>query len=179
MVAQRVVAAARREPAQVLGDANTPIKQLVDLANADPRRGEHHATHLARLSLDAIALAVVPNKATLPTRSPRKYRGPHSPQRQFEHRGTAIDVTERVHPAVRRVLAMRPGLSASTSPASTCGSRHSRPLEEQGGVIVEVNAAPGLRMHLEPSVGISRPVGEAIVDMLFPKTKMAAFPSLP
>ena len=44
----------------------------------------------------------------------------------------------------------------------------SRPLEEQGGVIVEVNAAPGLRMHLEPSVGVSRPVGEAIVDTLFP-----------
>ena len=52
----------------------------------------------------------------------------------------------------------------------------SAPLEEQGGVIVEVNAAPGLRMHLEPSVGISRPVGEAIVAMLFPDGENGRIP---
>ncbi len=83
--------------------------------------------------------------------------------------GTAIDVTERVHPAVAACAvdaAKIVGLDVAG--IDVVAQDISRPLTEQGGVIVEVNAAPGLRMHLEPSVGISRPVGEAIVDMLFP-----------
>ena len=81
--------------------------------------------------------------------------------------GTAIDVTERVHPAVAACAvdaAKIVGLDIAG--VDVVAQDISRPLSEQGGVIVEVNAAPGLRMHLEPSVGISRPVGEAIVDAL-------------
>ena len=91
--------------------------------------------------------------------------------------GTAIDVTERVHPAVAAAAvdaAKIVGLDIAG--IDVVAKDISRPLAEQGGVIVEVNAAPGLRMHLEPSVGISRPVGKAIVDALFPAEEQGRIP---
>ena len=83
--------------------------------------------------------------------------------------GTAIDVTERVHPQVAaRAVEAAQVIGLDIAGVDVVATDISAPLEEQGGVIVEVNAAPGLRMHLQPSVGISRPVGEAIVATLFP-----------
>ena len=83
--------------------------------------------------------------------------------------GTAIDVTERVHPLVAaRAIDAAQVIGLDIAGVDIVATDISVPLEEQAGVVVEVNAAPGLRMHLEPSVGISRPVGEAIVDTLFP-----------
>lgn len=170
VVGDRVVAAARREPAQVLGDGVHTIAQLVELVNADPRRGEHHATVLSKIKLDAIALAVLADQGFTPEAVPPA--GTTVLIRRnanLSTGGTAIDVTERVHPAVAACAvdaAKIVGLDIAG--VDVVAQDISRPLNEQGGVIVEVNAAPGLRMHLEPSVGISRPVGEAIVDVLFP-----------
>lgn len=170
VVGDRVVAAARREPAHVMGDGVHTIVELVEQANADPRRGEHHATVLSKIKLDAIALGVLADQGFTPESAP--------PAGQIvlirrnanlSTGGTAIDVTERVHPAVAACAvdaAKIVGLDIAG--VDVVAQDISRPLCEQGGVIVEVNAAPGLRMHLEPSVGISRPVGEAIVDLLIP-----------
>ena len=79
-------------------------------------------------------------------------------------------MTERVHPAGRRPRrrGRRRSIGLDIAGIDVVAADISRPLDEQGGVVVEVNAAPGSRMHLQPSVGISRPVGEAIVDTLFP-----------
>ncbi len=84
--------------------------------------------------------------------------------------GTAEDVTDRVHPdiAARAVEAAR-AVGLDIAGVDIVAVDISRPLEEQRGAIVEVNAGPGLRMHLEPSAGQPRPVGEAIVDSLFPE----------
>ena len=83
--------------------------------------------------------------------------------------GTAIDVTERVHPQVAaRAVDAAQVIGLDIAGVDVVAADISVPLEEQAGVVVEVNAAPGLRMHLEPSAGISRPVGEAIVATLFP-----------
>ena len=91
--------------------------------------------------------------------------------------GTAIDVTERVHPEVAaRAVDAAKIIGLDIAGIDVVAKDISRPLEEQGGVIVEVNAAPGLRMHLEPSVGVSRPVGEAIVDMLYPEGENGRIP---
>ena len=79
--------------------------------------------------------------------------------------GTAIDVTERVHPAVAaRAIDAARSVGLDIAGIDMLAHDISRPLEEQGGAVVEVNAAPGLRMHLEPSAGIARPVGEARPD---------------
>jgi cyanophycin synthetase len=170
VVGDRVVAAARREPAQVLGDGLHSVAQLVDQANADPRRGEHHATVLSKIKLDAVALAVLADQGLSPEKIPSA--GTTVLIRRnanLSTGGTAIDVTERVHPAVAASAvdaAKMVGLDIAG--VDVVATDISHPLGEQGGVIVEVNAAPGLRMHLQPSVGISRPVGEAIVDILFP-----------
>ena len=97
----RVVAAARREPAQVLGDGIHTVVQLVEQVNADPRRGEHHATVLSKIKLDAVALAVLADQGFTPDSIPPA--GTTVLIRRnanLSTGGTAIDVTERVHPAV-------------------------------------------------------------------------------
>jgi len=171
VVGDRVVAAARREPAHVIGDGIHTVTQLVEQANADPRRGEHHATVLSKIKLDAIALAVLADQGLTPLSVPAA--GAMVLIRRnanLSTGGTAIDVTERVHPAVAAcAVDAAKIIGLDIAGIDVVAQDISRPLAEQGGVIVEVNAAPGLRMHLEPSVGISRPVSEAIVNMLFPE----------
>jgi cyanophycin synthetase len=169
VVGQKLVAAARREPAHVVGDGVHTVTQLVDIVNTDPRRGEHHANVLSKIHIDVIALAVLAEQGFSPESVPpvgtmvliRR-------NANLSTGGTAIDVTDRVHPeaAARAVDAARV-IGLDIAGIDILAHDISRPLEEQGAVVVEVNAAPGLRMHLEPSAGVSRPVGEAIVDMLF------------
>ena len=101
--AGRVVAAARREPAQVLGDGVHTVTEFIEMANTDPRRGEHHATVLSKIKLDAMALAVLADQGFAPDSVPPagaivliRRNG------NLSTGGTAIDVTERVHPASGR-----------------------------------------------------------------------------
>jgi cyanophycin synthetase len=170
VVAGRVVAAARREPAQVLGDGSHSVAELVELANQDPRRGEHHATVLSKIKLDAVALGVLADQGLAPQSVPPagavvliRRNG------NLSTGGTAIDVTERVHPQVAaRAVEAAGVVGLDIAGIDVMANDISIPLEEQGGVVIEVNAAPGLRMHLQPSVGVSRPVGEAILASVYP-----------
>ena len=181
VVGGKVVAAARREPAQVLGDGARTIRELVDAANLDPRRGEHHATVLSKIKLDAVSLGVLADQGYTPDSVPPagtvvliRRNG------NLSTGGTAIDMTERVHPQVAaRAVEAAQVIGLDIAGVDVVTTDISAPLEEQGGVIVEVNASPGLRMHLQPSVGISRPVGEAIVDTLFPTATTGGSPSWP
>ena len=169
VVGERMVAAARREPAQVVGDGVHTVAQLVDIVNSDPRRAEHHSNVLSKIHLDVIALAVLAEQGYSPESVPPAGAVVFIRRNaNLSTGGTAIDVTERVHPDVagRAVDAARV-IGLDIAGIDILAPDISRPLEEQGGIVVEVNAAPGLRMHLEPSVGVSRPVGEAIVATLF------------
>lgn len=178
VVGDRVVAAARREPAQVQGDGVHTISQLIDQVNTDPRRADHHANVLSKIKLDAVGLAVIADQGYTPESVPSA--GSTVLIRRnanLSTGGTAIDVTERVHPAVAAAAidaAKIVGLDIAG--IDIVAQDISRPLNEQGGIIVEVNAAPGLRMHLQPSVGVSRPVGEAIVDLLYPQGENGRIP---
>ena len=178
VVGDRVVAAARREPAQVLGDGAHTVAELVEQVNTDPRRGEHHATVLSKIKLDPIALAVLADQGLAPDSVPAAGRTVLIRRNaNLSTGGTAIDVTERVHPAVAAsAIDAAKTVGLDISGIDVVAQDISRPLNEQGGIVVEVNAAPGLRMHLEPSVGISRPVGEAIVDNLFPAGENGRIP---
>ncbi|SIN78621.1 cyanophycin synthetase [Singulisphaera sp. GP187] len=174
----KVVAASRREPAHVIGDGRQTIAQLVEHVNTDPRRSDHHATALSKIVLDPIALEVLSEQGVTPNSIP------HKDERVLIRRnanlstgGTASDVTDEVHPdvAARSIDAARV-IGLDIAGVDIVALDISRPLEEQGGVVVEVNAGPGLRMHLEPSSGTPRPVGEAIIDMMFPEGENGRIP---
>jgi len=170
VVGERLVAAARRDPAHVTGDGEHTIRELVALVNLDPRRGEGHATALTKIRLDDIALATLTKQGlTAEAIPPSGQRVVLRHNANLSTGGTATDVTEDVHPR----LAAAAVAAAKTVGLHICGvdvvcNTVSQPLEAQSGGIVEVNAAPGLRMHIAPSYGKGQRVGEAIADLLYP-----------
>jgi cyanophycin synthetase len=178
VVGDRLVAAARRDPPQVIGDGERSIAQLVEQINADPLRGEGHGSSLTRIRLDEIALATmaaqnydadsIPEKGVLVTLRNNA---------NLSTGGTATDVTDHVHPE----LAASAVAAAQMVGLDVCGidlvsENVYEPLDKQGGCIVEVNAAPGLRMHLSPSFGKGRAVGDAIIDSMFAEGENGRIP---
>ncbi|HEX7375685.1 MAG TPA: cyanophycin synthetase [Pirellulales bacterium] len=169
IVGGQLVAAARREPAQVRGDGIHTVAELIDHVNIDPRRGNDHATPLTKIKLDPVAMSVLAEQGFLPNSVPSAGT-PVLIRRNgnLSTGGTAADVTELVHPevAARAIEAART-VGLDVAGVDVLAGDISRPLEEQGGAIVEVNAGPGLRMHVEPSSGQARPVGDAILSTMF------------
>lgn len=169
VVADRVVAAARRDPPHVIGDGEHTIHELVEIVNSDPRRGDGHATSLTKIRFDEIAHARLAlqgfEASSVPARGTRVVLRNNA---NLSTGGTATDVTDDVHPelAVRAVAAARMVGLDICGVDIVCDSVV-QPLEAQNGGVVEVNAAPGLRMHLQPSFGKGRAVGEAIVSSMF------------
>ncbi|MRD73691.1 cyanophycin synthetase [Rhodocyclus tenuis] len=169
VVGSKVVAVARRDPPQVIGDGVQTVRQLVDQVNRDPRRGAGHATSLTKIRFDDIALARLAEQGlSADSIPPLGVRVVLRNNANLSTGGTATDVTDDTHPdfGARAVAAAR------TVGLDICGvdivcEGVLRPLEEQGGGVVEVNAAPGLRMHLQPSYGKGRAVGEAIISNMF------------
>jgi cyanophycin synthetase len=169
VVGDRLVAAARRDPPLVIGDGQQTVRQLVDAVNADPRRGEGHATALTKIRLDDIAIARLDQQGLTPDAVPPPgQRVVLRNNANLSTGGTATDVTDEVHPevAARAVAAARMVGLEICGVDVVCGSV-GQPLETQRGGVVEVNAAPGLRMHLAPSFGKPRAVGEAVVERLY------------
>jgi len=169
VVGERMVAAARRAPPQVIGDGEHTIAQLVEQVNRDPLRGDGHATSLTKIRIDAIALATLAAQGYGADSVPAK--GVNVALRNnanLSTGGTATDVTDDVHPDVAaRAVAAAQMIGLDIAGVDMVCENVIRPLEEQGGGIVEVNAAPGLRMHLQPSYGKGRAVGEAIIDSMY------------
>lgn len=170
VIGDRLVAAARRDPPFVIGDGELTVRQLVAKVNEDPRRGEGHATSLTKIRLDEIALARLEMQGLAPETVPeRGRRVVLRNNANLSTGGTATDVTDEVHPAVaERAIAAAQMVGLHVCGVDVVCESVMRPLEEQGGGIVEVNAAPGLRMHVSPSHGRGRNVGEAIVGLLYP-----------
>ncbi len=169
VVGNKLVAASRREPPQVVGDGLHTVRELVDIVNQDPRRGEGHATSLTKIRFDDIAVARLEVQDLTPESIPAKGRRVILRNNaNLSTGGTATDVTDDVHPSV----AARAVAAAQMVGLHICGvdvvcESMLRPLESQNGGVVEVNAAPGLRMHLSPSYGKGRAVGVAMIDELF------------
>jgi len=169
VVGERLVAAARRDPPHVIGDGEHTVRELVDIINADPRRGEGHATSLTKIRIDEIAHARLAIQGwTADSVLPKGARAVLRNNANLSTGGTATDVTDDVHPEVAaRAIAAARMVGLDICGVDVVCENIDRPLEEQGGGVVEVNAAPGLRMHLDPSYGKGRDVGAAIVDTLF------------
>src|SRR5436190_4353896 len=178
VVGGRLVAAAERRPAQVVADGRHNVRDLVNMVNEDPRRGHGHGSALTRIKMDGAAeLTLTKQDLTWESVPPPGQVVFLRDNSNLSTGGTATDVTDELHPD-NAALA---GLAAQTIGLDIAGvdvvcENIKRPLYEQGGGVVEVNAAPGLRMHVYPSEGKSRPVGEAIVDLLFPRDAQTRVP---
>ena len=165
-----LVAVAKRVPGHVVGDGQQTIEQLVDEVNLDPRRGIGHEKVLTRLEIDQQATrlmkqAGIGSETVLPAGEIFYLRSTAN----LSTGGTAIDMTDVVHPdnremAERAVMAV--GLDVGG--VDFLSSDITRSYKENGGAIVEVNAAPGFRMHVAPSEGEPRDVAGKVMDMLFP-----------
>lgn len=169
VIGNQLVAAARRDPPQVTGDGVHTVRQLVDAVNADPRRGEGHATSLTKIRFDDIALATLAKQGlgadSVPPAGERVVLRNNA---NLSTGGTATDVTDDVHPEIAaRAVAAAQQVGLDIAGVDAVCETVIRPFEDQAGGIVEVNAAPGLRMHLQPSFGLGRAVGEAIVSTMF------------
>ena len=169
VIGDKLIAAARRDPPLVIGDGVHTMRELVDIVNRDPRRSDGHATSLTKIRFDEIAIARLALQGyKAESVPPRGTRVTLRNNANLSTGGTATDVTDDVHPE----LAAGAVAAAQTVGLDICGidivcDTMLKPLEDQGGGVVEVNAAPGLRMHLDPSFGKGRPVGEAIISTLF------------
>ena len=178
VVGNRLAAAARREPAQVIGDGTHTIEQLVEIENKNPLRGDGHATALTKIRFDDIALATLASAKLTPTYIPKiGERILLRNNANLSTGGTATDVTDDVHPDVAAsAVAAAQMIGLDIAGVDILCEAIYKPLEMQGGGIVEINAAPGLRMHLKPSFGKSRPVGEDIINMMFPEGENGRIP---
>lgn len=169
VVGGALVAASRRDPPQVTGDGVHTIRQLVDQVNADPLRGDGHATSLTKIRFDDIALATLKKQGfdadSVPAPGTLIFLRNNA---NLSTGGSATDVTDEVHPemAARAVSAARM-IGLDICGVDVVAESVQYPLEDQNGGVVEVNAAPGLRMHLNPSFGKGRAVGEAIIANMY------------
>ncbi|HVT30876.1 MAG TPA: cyanophycin synthetase [Lacipirellulaceae bacterium] len=178
VVGNKLVAAAHREPAHVVGNGRLTVRQLVDEANRDPRRSDGHGSMLSCIKIDATAIGVLSDQGYNPESIPPlgtkvliRRNG------NLSTGGTATDVTEFVHPEVaRRVVDAVRMVGLDIAGVDVIAKDISHPLREQGGAVIEVNAGPGLRMHLSPSKGTPQPVGRAIVDLMFPESQNGRIP---
>ena len=175
VVGGKLVAAARGEIACIVGDGQRTVAQLIDeQLNSDPRRGTYESCPLSQISLeDKSTLMQLERQGHRPESVPA---AGESVEVQFSD-NLAIDVTDQVHPSIAAHAALAAQIvGLDVAGLDVVAGDISQRLEDQGGVVVEVNAGPGLAMHLAPSVGTPRPVGEAIVDTLFPPGENGRIP---
>lgn len=178
VVAGRLVAVAERVPAHVVGDGRHSIEALIGIVNADPHRGAGHEAVLTRIRIDETLRAFLDQDShaleDVPAAGETVWlRGTAN----LSTGGTAIDRTDDVHPdtiAVAVQAAATIGLDVAG--IDMISPDISRSLAETGGGIVEVNAAPGLRMHIAPSEGTPRDVAKPIVAALFPEGSRSRIP---
>jgi cyanophycin synthetase len=178
VINHRFIAAALREPAHVIGDGKMSIQQLIDQENKDPRRGYGHENVLTEISVDKETYdQLAKHNYTLDTILKKGELCYLKGTANLSTGGTSTDVTDIVHPhnificeRISRVIGL-----------DLCGidimaSNLSEPLATTGGVVLEVNAAPGFRMHLAPANGLPRNVAAPVIDMLYPPGKTCRIP---
>ncbi len=174
----KFVAAAKRTPAMVTGDGKHNIQQLIDKVNEDPRRGYGHEKVLTAIKVDEMTERILlEHNFTLETVLKKGEALHLKSTANLSTGGTATDVTDMVHPdnvfmaeRIARIIGLDIcGIDLMTTDIST-------PLADTGGAVLEVNAAPGFRMHIDPTEGLPRNVAEPVIDMLYPPGSSARIP---
>ena len=176
----QVVAVAERVPANVVGDGKSTVEQLVEEVNRDPQRGDGHDNVLTRITIDKLTLDLLQKQGyAMDSVLPAGKRVFLRATANLSTGGIAVDRTDEIHPEnvwlfsrVAKIIGLDiAGIDVVTSDIS-------KPLRDTNGVIVEVNAAPGFRMHVAPSQGLPRNVAGAVFDMLFPSPQPSRVPIL-
>jgi cyanophycin synthetase len=178
VIDNKMVAAALRVPANVKGNGHSTVQELIDLENTDPRRGYGHENVLTHINVDRDTLDLLEKRGyTLESVPPKDEIVYVKSTANLSTGGTSVDVTDQVHPQnvficerISKIIGL-----------DICGidimaQNLTEPLTETGGVILEVNAAPGFRMHIAPSEGLPRNVAGHVIDMLYPGGKSARIP---
>lgn len=178
VINHKMVAAARRVPANVVGDGELNIQQLIDRENMDPRRGYGHENVLTEILIDKDTNELLDKLGytleTVPQKGEIVYLKSTA---NLSTGGTSIDVTDMVHPEnVTMMERISKIIGLDVCGVDIMAENLTQPLKESGGVILEVNAAPGFRMHLAPSEGLPRNVAAPVVDMLYPPGKPFRIP---
>ena len=178
VINDKVVAAAERVPAHVVGDGEHTIAQLVEIVNRDPRRGLGHEKVLTQITINQQAERLLRQAGhTLETVLPAGQIFHLRSTANISTGGTAIDRTAEIH-YENREIARRAArvIGLDIAGIDIIAPDIARPLSETGGGIVEVNAGPGFRMHLQPTEGVGRNVAKPVIDMLFPEPHPARIP---
>ncbi len=174
----QLVAAAKRTAAHVIGDGKSTVQQLIDEVNSDPRRGYGHEKVLTQIDINDLTLGLLEEKGlTLDSVIPDGEKLKLKDTANLSTGGTAEDVTDYVHPynifmaeRIARIIGLDIcGIDIMTEDIG-------KPLPETGGAVLEVNAAPGFRMHLAPATGLPRNVAGHVMDMLYPPGSTARIP---
>ena len=174
----KLEAVARRTPAMIMGDDHSTIQELIDKINSDPERGEGHEKTLTKIKIDAQTVSILARKnLTLDSVLPYGEILFLKDTANLSTGGTARDVTASVHPN-NIFLAER---IARLMNLDICGidiiaEDITKPITQKTGAVIEVNAGPGFRMHLAPTHGIGKNVGEAVVKMLYPNGASSRIP---
>jgi cyanophycin synthetase len=178
VIDHKFTAAAKRTPAAVVGDGISTVQQLVEKVNSDPRRGYGHEKVLTAIKIDQSSLDILAEKGlTLQSVLPKGEELHLKATANLSTGGTSTDVTDLVHPynvfmaeRISRIIGLDIcGIDIMTHDISI-------PLNESGGAVLEVNAAPGFRMHIAPTEGLPRNVAEPVLDMLFPAGSNSRIP---
>ncbi len=175
-----VIAVSKRVPGHVVGDGTSTIEELVEKVNEDPRRGIGHEKVLTRIELDYQATRLLElmhyTSETVPTEGEVVYLRSTG---NLSTGGTSVDLTDVIHPdnaGMARRSAKAIGLDVAGVDFIT--EDITKSYKDAGGIICEVNAAPGFRMHTNPSEGTPRDVAGPVLDMLFPPGKPSRIPIL-
>ncbi|MEZ4855515.1 MAG: cyanophycin synthetase [Gelidibacter sp.] len=178
VINHKLVAAALRTPACVVGNGKSTIQQLIDEVNKDPRRGFGHENVLTQITVNDLTKSIIKtNGYTLDSVLEKDKRLLLKDTANLSTGGTAEDVTDIVHPAnvfmaerISKIIDLDIcGIDVMTTDIS-------KPLEETGGAVLEVNAGPGFRMHLAPTSGLPRNVAAPVIDKLFPQGSSSRIP---
>ncbi|MFT4553862.1 MAG: cyanophycin synthetase [Chlamydiales bacterium] len=166
----KLVAAAKRDPAHVIGDGESSVQSLITKTNSDPRRGFGHEKALTRIEIDKMTETLLSSNGLTLDSCPEEGEIVYlKTTANLSQGGTATDVTDMVNPEIRRMserIAKIIGLDCMG--IDVLAKDITLPIEKSGIKLIEVNAAPGFRMHLEPTYGKARNVGKPMIDMLFP-----------
>lgn len=178
VINNKFVAASKRTPAHVKGDGKLSIKELIDRVNRDPRRGIGHEQILTRITLDDSTMNILNSQNLTPHSILEKGKTlVLKDTANLSTGGTSTDVTDIVHPEnvfMAERIAMIIGLDICGIDIMTRDIKE--PITKTGGAVIEVNAGPGFRMHLNPGSGLPRNVAAPVLDKLFPNNSSGTIP---
>ena len=178
VINNKLVAAAKRTPAHVIGDGKSTIQELVDEVNKDERRGYGHEKVLTEIDINSLTLEILKEMNMTTESVPKKGEMVKlKSTANLSTGGTAEDITELIHPynvfIAERISKI---IGLDICGIDIMAEDLTKPLNKSGGAVLEVNAGPGFRMHLQPTSGLPRNVGGHVVDMLFPPGSNSRIP---